>query len=484
MARGYAFGRAPRFEDKPEDDRCYYLRRNYTGADHSTKRAITAGVAGLVVDPAGPIVEPKLRRLHQFFGVAAGTELFVVPVSGRWHVRARGGTGGDFGLARGGAPMELQFSLQLDKGDKLVVSVGAAGNTGSGGGGTFVGLSPGGASRVSRDLISTIRTAVPLVVAGGGGGAWRVVPGDHVRISGATGRYSDQVNGLYTRKPPTDEQKGQEVFERAVPTKDARAKAPAATLRLDPREGSEQLKVRGAWTLEVYEQNRENAAAEEKEQIDKQKTQVPALRLVASDQDAMPRAGYEERWSMRRLSEGGAGGAEDGGGGDEHLHVHKLYTCPCEQPACRSLDCEACASTLSHSDLHQHLAAQELRERLTPPTTSPDALMKPFRLPRNQLRPRGTPSFSPFSGGGIHLQGDERIATLAEASLCHLTLSSSSGDSGFEMDGDTLIVKFVQDGGAAFRAGVRPGMRLVRFLHEATASRLDSHPGRLSPRVG
>lgn len=173
---------------------------------------------------------------------------------------------------------------------------------------------------------------------------------------------------------------------------------------------------------------------------------------------------------MRRLSEGGAGGAEDGGGGDEHLHVHKLYTCPCEQPACRSLDCEACASTLSHSDLHQHLAAQELRERLTPPTTSPDALMKPFRLPRNQLRPRGTPSFSPFSGGGIHLQGDERIATLAEASLCHLTLSSSSGDSGFEMDGDTLIVKFVQDGGAAFRAGVRPGMRLVRFLHETVQS--------------
>lgn len=83
-----------------------------------------------------------------------GIQLWTVPVTGNYSIRARGGMGGG-----GGVGMDIQLTTTLTKGEVIRILVGQQGASnafgqGSGGGGTFV----------VRD------TQTPIIVAGGGGG--------------------------------------------------------------------------------------------------------------------------------------------------------------------------------------------------------------------------------------------------------------------------------------------------------------------------
>jgi hypothetical protein len=84
-----------------------------------------------------------------------GIQLWTVPISGNYTIRAKGAAGLD---TRGGKGRDIQLTTSLVKGEIIQILVGqqgtAAGNFSSGGGGTFV-----------------VRgTDTPIIVAGGGGG--------------------------------------------------------------------------------------------------------------------------------------------------------------------------------------------------------------------------------------------------------------------------------------------------------------------------
>ncbi len=83
-----------------------------------------------------------------------GIQLWTVPISGNYTIRAKGAAGLD---TRGGKGRDIQLTTTLIKGEVIRILVGqqgtVAGNFSSGGGGTFV-----------------VRGITPIIVAGGGGG--------------------------------------------------------------------------------------------------------------------------------------------------------------------------------------------------------------------------------------------------------------------------------------------------------------------------
>lgn len=97
--------------------------------------------------------------------VSSGMQLWTVPATGNYSIRAVGGSGGyptSFSY-RGGTGADITGTVALTAGQQLLILVGQAGSSrpysGAGGGGTFVTLG------------NSYATSTPLIVAGGGGGA-------------------------------------------------------------------------------------------------------------------------------------------------------------------------------------------------------------------------------------------------------------------------------------------------------------------------
>lgn len=104
----------------------------------------------------------------EFFNTTNGIQIWVVPQSGNYKIRAAGGRGGGNGGA--GAIVEAVFNLTV--GEVLYLLVGQTGNTsscgGGGGGGTYVARVGGAVGTTYAAFASA--SLYPLLVGGGGGG--------------------------------------------------------------------------------------------------------------------------------------------------------------------------------------------------------------------------------------------------------------------------------------------------------------------------
>jgi len=118
-----------------------------------------------------------------------GIQLWTVPATGTYRIRACGGSGGEsweYGSTYPGRAACMQGDFSLAQGDVLQIAVGQAGErkryTGGGGGGSFV---------ISED-------GTPLIIAGGGAGASRNYDERSVRTDATTqpsGRSALQATG-------------------------------------------------------------------------------------------------------------------------------------------------------------------------------------------------------------------------------------------------------------------------------------------------
>ncbi len=133
----------------------------------------TAGATGNI-GPTQTQLDSSYASSNLFGKVESnyGIQTFTVPVSGLYHIEARGAQGGGDGTTKfGGKGVSMQGDFNFAAGTVLKILVGHQGSSGSGcyggGGGSFV-----------TDILNT-----PLIIAGGGGGAGGVMGGNGIDAS-------------------------------------------------------------------------------------------------------------------------------------------------------------------------------------------------------------------------------------------------------------------------------------------------------------